>query len=63
MRDEQILEGLGAGLSRTEDLVRRIYTDIPEFLHRAAGVSVESHLRRFLKQGRVHRQGEDWRLP
>ena len=62
LRDEQILAGLGAGLSRTEDLVRRIYTDIPEFLHRAAGVSVESHLRRFVKLGRVTRNGEDWQL-
>lgn len=62
LRDEQILAGLGAGLSRTEDLVRRIYTDVPEFLHRAAGVSVESHLRRFLKLGRVTRTGEDWHL-
>lgn len=62
LRDEQILEGLTAGLSRTEDLVQRIYTDVPEFLHRAAGVSVESHLRRFVKLGRVRREGEDWVL-
>jgi len=62
LRDEQILDGLATGLSRTEDLVRRIYTDVPEFLHRAAGVSVESHLRRFTKLGRVRRDGEDWLL-
>ncbi len=62
LRDEQILAGLAAGVHRTEDLVRRIYTDVPEFLHRAAGVSVESHLRNFAKQGRVRRDGEDWVL-
>lgn len=62
LRDEQILEGLEAGLTRTEDLVRRIYTDIPEYLHRAAGVSVESHLRRFVKLGRVRRDDEAWIL-
>lgn len=62
LRDEQILEALGAGLARIEDMVRRIYTDVPEFLHRAAGVSVEAHLRRFVKVGRVVRDGEDWRL-
>ena len=62
LRDEQILAGLGDGVSRTEDLVRRIYTDVPEFLHRAAGVSVESHLRRFVKLGRVTRDGDEWRL-
>jgi len=62
LRDEQILAGLAAGVTRTENLVLRIYTDIPEFLHRAAGVSVESHLRRFHKLGRVHRDGDHWRL-
>jgi len=62
LRDEQILAGLGAGLRRTEDLVKLIYTDVPEFLHRAAGVSVESHLRRFVKMGRARRDGEDWIL-
>jgi len=62
LRDEQILAGLASGLTRSEDLVRRIYTDVPEFLHRAAGVSVESHLRRFAKLGRVRRDGEDWHL-
>jgi ribonuclease/clavin/mitogillin len=62
LRDEQILAALGAGLTRTEDMVKRIYVDVPEFLHRAAGVSVESHLRRFVKTGRVKRAGEEWRL-
>jgi endoribonuclease LACTB2 len=62
LRDEQILAALGAGLHRTEDMVKRIYVDVPEFLHRAAGVSVESHLRRFAQLGRVVRNGEDWRL-
>src|SRR5205814_1174167 len=62
LRDEQILAGLRDGVQRTEDLVRRIYTDVPEFLHRAAGVSVESHLRRFVQQRRVTRDGENWVL-
>jgi len=62
LRDVQILEALGAGLTQTADMVRRIYVDIPEFLHRAAGVSVEAHLRRFEKQGRVRRDGDAWSL-
>ncbi len=62
LRDEQVLDALAAGLSRVEDMVRRIYTDVPEYLHRAAGVSVEAHLRRFVKVGRVVRDGEDWRI-
>ena len=62
LRDQQILDGLQAGVDRTADLVRRIYVDVPEFLHRAAGVSVEAHLRRFEKLGRVRREGERWLL-
>ena len=62
LRDQQVLDALGAGLSKTVDMVLRIYTDIPEFLHHAAGVSVESHLRRFEALGRVRRDGDDWHL-
>lgn len=62
LRDEQILEGLRAGLTATADLVARIYFDVPEFLHHAAGVSVEAHLRRFEKRGRVRREDMHWVL-
>lgn len=62
LRDAQVMAALEAGLTRTMDIVRRIYTDIPEYLHGAAGVSVEAHLRRFVKVGRVTRNGEDWVL-
>jgi len=62
LRDAQILEGLRDGLRLVPDLVRRIYRDVPEFLHAAAGVSVQSHLRRFVKQGRVRREGDEWML-
>lgn len=60
LRDAQVMAALEAGLTRTMDIVRRIYTDIPEFLHGAAGVSVEAHLRRFVKLGRATRDGEHW---
>ena len=60
LRDEQILEGLAAGESTVDGLVKRIYTDVPEFLHPAAAMSVEAHLRKLEGEGRVARQGEDW---
>lgn len=62
LRDAQVMAALEAGLTRTIDIVRRIYTDIPEFLHGAAGVSVEAHLRRFAKLGKVTKDGQDWFL-
>lgn len=62
LREQQILEGLAAGLRAVSDLVRRIYVDVPEWLYAAAGVSVEAHLRKLEKEGTVARVGEDWEL-
>ncbi|HET9062777.1 MAG TPA: MBL fold metallo-hydrolase, partial [Candidatus Binatia bacterium] len=62
LREQQILEGLAAGLRAVSDLVRRIYVDIPEWLYAAAGVSVEAHLRKLEKEGVVVRTGDDWTL-
>jgi glyoxylase-like metal-dependent hydrolase (beta-lactamase superfamily II) len=62
LREQQILEGLAAGLRSVADLVRRIYVDVPEWLYAAAGVSVEAHLRKLEKEGAVVRLGEDWQL-
>lgn len=62
LRDEQILEGLKAGVETVRDLVARIYTDVPEFLHGAAGMSVDAHLRKLLKEGLVQRDGDRWYL-
>jgi len=60
LRDEQIVDGLGAGETTVSGLVKRIYTDVPEFLHGAAGMSVEAHLRNLESGGRVRRDGEAW---
>lgn len=49
LRDTQILEAVDAGVGRVEDIVKRIYVDIPVSLYGAAGVSVSSHLRRFAR--------------
>jgi len=62
LRDEQILQGLSSGPAEVSALVEGIYTDVPAFLHAAAGVSVEAHLRRFESLGRVRRDGERWML-
>ena len=62
MREQQILEGMAAGLRSVAELVRRIYVDVPEWLYSAAGVSVEAHLRKLEKEGAVVRSGDDWDL-
>jgi len=60
LRDEQILAGLRDGVRTVPELVRRIYTDVPEFLHAAAAISVQAHLRRLEKEGVVYRDAEEW---
>jgi len=62
LREDQIIDGLEAGLGTIPDLVKRMYTDVPEFLHHAAGMSVDAHLRKLLREERVARDGDRWRL-
>jgi hydroxyacylglutathione hydrolase len=52
-RERQILEGLGDGVETIPALVKRIYADVPEKLHAMAAQSVESHLRKLLREARV----------
>ncbi len=59
LRDEQILEGLRDGVRRISALVKRIYTDVPEFLHDAAAMSVLAHLRKLECEGLVEHDGDD----
>lgn len=53
LRERQILEGLGDGLATIPDLVARIYVDVAPALHPVAAQSVESHLRKLAREGRV----------
>jgi glyoxylase-like metal-dependent hydrolase (beta-lactamase superfamily II) len=62
LRDQQILDGLRTGERTIPGLVRRIYMDVPEFLHAAAAMSVHAHLRKLEREGVVARDGEQWAL-
>ena len=53
LRERQVLESLGDGLATIPAMVKRIYADVPEKLHAMAGQSVESHLRKLEREGRV----------
>ena len=53
MRERQILEALGDGLATIPAMVRRIYAEVSPALHRAAAMSVESHLRKLEQEGRA----------
>ncbi|MFT4569784.1 MAG: ribonuclease/clavin/mitogillin [Hyphomicrobiaceae bacterium] len=60
LRDVQILEAVDAGVHLVQDMVTRIYVDVPAFLHGAAAVSVSSHLRRFAKNAILAEDDGRW---
>jgi glyoxylase-like metal-dependent hydrolase (beta-lactamase superfamily II) len=58
-RERAILEGVRSGIRRTEDLVTAIYTDIPESFHGMAYFSVEAHLVKLIKEGKIRKMHGD----
>jgi glyoxylase-like metal-dependent hydrolase (beta-lactamase superfamily II) len=55
MRERQILEALGAGARTIQEMVPRIYADVPKRLHGLAGESVWNHLVKLEGENRVRR--------
>ncbi len=62
LREQQVLDALNAGLTEIPAMVNRIYTDVPEFLHAAAGNSVQSHLNKLKAEGMVKQDDGQWAL-
>jgi hydroxyacylglutathione hydrolase len=67
MREGQILTALGDGLETIPALVKTIYAEVPEKLHLMAAQSVESHLKKLAREGRVQETVQrdapsEWRL-
>jgi ribonuclease/clavin/mitogillin len=62
LRERQILGALHDGPLEVIAIVKRIYTDVPEFLHPAAAQSVRSHLRKLFNEGRVVEDDKLWSL-
>lgn len=53
MRERQLVEALADGPATIPDLVRRVYVDVAPALHSTAALSVEAHLRKLRREGRV----------
>lgn len=63
LREQQVLEALKDGPLEAMPIVKKIYIDVPEFLHPAAASSVRSHLRKLHKEGAVVvEEDKYWRL-
>lgn len=53
LREEQILAALANGRDTIADIVQRVYVDVAPALHPVAALSVESHLRKLVREQRV----------
>jgi glyoxylase-like metal-dependent hydrolase (beta-lactamase superfamily II) len=62
LRERQVLSALKEGPLEVPAIVKRIYTDVPEFLHAAAAQSVRSHLKKLHSEGRVADHDGVWEL-
>src|SRR5271169_1197311 len=63
LRERQVLAALaGAGPLDAMAIVKKIYVDVPEYLHPAAASSVRSHLRKLVREGRVVEHEKRWSL-
>ncbi|MDO8431433.1 MAG: MBL fold metallo-hydrolase [Candidatus Binatus sp.] len=62
LRERQVLEALKDGPLEPMAIVKKIYTDVPEYLHQAAASSVRSHLGKLKRDGRVVEHEKRWSL-
>jgi len=62
LRERQILAALGDGPLDAMAIVKKIYVDVPEYLHPAAANSVRSHLRKLDRENRVMEHEKRWSL-
>ena len=53
MTRDSLIEALGAGTQTIPDMVKAIYADVPTVLHGHAAMSVHSHLKKLMGEGRV----------
>lgn len=66
-REEQIIAAISEGAAAIPDMVTAIYTDIPTFMHGAAGRSVLAHLIHMEERGVIGRRNvisgqEEWHI-
>lgn len=57
MREAAIMQQLKEGIETIPEIVKRIYAEVPEGLHPAAGMSVLAHMEHLIAQGKVESEG------
>lgn len=61
-REEQIVGAMQAGASAIPQIVKSVYTDVPEDMHQLAELSVLAHLEKLEGEGRVTRAANEFKL-
>ena len=62
LRERQILAALADGPLEAMAIVKKIYVDVPEYLHPAAANSVRSHLKKLAREARVMEHEKRWSI-
>lgn len=62
LRERQVLDAIANEPLEVIGIVKKIYVDVPEYLHPAAASSVRSHLKKLAKEGRVEENDKRWCL-
>jgi glyoxylase-like metal-dependent hydrolase (beta-lactamase superfamily II)/8-oxo-dGTP pyrophosphatase MutT (NUDIX family) len=61
-REEQIVSAMRTGASAIPQIVKAVYTDVPEAMHQLAELSVLAHLEKLEGEGRVVRSANEFAL-
>jgi glyoxylase-like metal-dependent hydrolase (beta-lactamase superfamily II)/8-oxo-dGTP pyrophosphatase MutT (NUDIX family) len=61
-REEMIVNAMGGGASTPTQIVKAVYTDVPEASHQLAELSVLAALEKLQEEGRVSRAGNEFLL-
>jgi glyoxylase-like metal-dependent hydrolase (beta-lactamase superfamily II)/8-oxo-dGTP pyrophosphatase MutT (NUDIX family) len=61
-REEQIVGAMQAGAGAIPQIVKAVYTDVPEAMHQLAELSVLAHLEKLEGEGRVARASNEFTL-
>lgn len=62
MREKQVIDALRTGRNTIGDITQMIYVDVSAPLQRVAEFSVQAHLEKLMREGRVKREGSRYLL-
>jgi glyoxylase-like metal-dependent hydrolase (beta-lactamase superfamily II) len=62
-REQQVLTALRSGRNTIGDITQMIYVDVSAALQRVAEFSVQAHLEKLMREGRVRKEADRYRLP